>query len=242
MDTPHSESKWSPYLQRYLNNEWRGTIFRDMIIADANSLEQQRGKLSFLDIGCGRGFDGDSELQRSLANLSGKYFGIEPENTVEVADFFSTTYRCNLEDAPIQSDSIDIAFAFMVLEHFKEPQKCWNKIYNILNKGGIFWGFTVDSRHWVKSASLLADRIGLKDMYLSALSCEPGKERSDSYKAKQIQSQARLFSSMSVLNFIRVGQDDRYMPKKLRWVNRSYDRLAIRFGLPGSILAVRLVK
>ena len=67
------------YLQRYTNGEWRAHIFRDMILADARVLEQGRGKLSILDIGCGAGFDGDAKLQHSISKVAGRFIGVEPD-------------------------------------------------------------------------------------------------------------------------------------------------------------------
>ncbi len=70
--------RWAPYVERYRRGEWRDRILHDLILEDA----RQRGDgLTFLDIGCGHGFDGDVPLQRSLARAAGRYVGIEPDGT-----------------------------------------------------------------------------------------------------------------------------------------------------------------
>lgn len=243
------EKQWRPYLQRYTQGEWRAPIFRDMILADVMKLEKKKGKLSLLDIGCGRGFDNDAALQRSLSQVSGEYIGVEPNSEIELGNIFSRTFRCLFEDAEIEPDSIDIAFAVMVLEHFEKPQLFWDKVHRVLKDGGVFWGFTVDARHWFVFASLVAERLHIKDWYLDRLHGKRGEDRYENYGVfyksnapHQIEGLTTSFRSRIVLNFNRVGQMDYYFPEKLRWIGRSFDRAAISLGRPGSIMAVRVQK
>ena len=56
--------RWAPYVEKFRQGVWRDRILHDLILEDA----RERGEgLTFLDIGCGRGFDGDMALQQSLA-------------------------------------------------------------------------------------------------------------------------------------------------------------------------------
>ena len=241
--------EWGSYLQRYHNGEWRAPIFRDMVLADAEAIKQKLGELKILDIGCGGGFDSNALLQQSISQIASQYIGIEPDTDIELESIFSSTHRCIFEDAPIISESIDIAFAVMVLEHFEHPQIFWNKVHNILKKGGVFWGFTVDARHWFVFASLLTEKLGIKNWYLNRLHGIRGKDRYENYGVyyrsntpEQIEKLTGAFSSSIVLNFNRVGQIDYYFPKKFRWVGRAIDSIAIRMGLPGSLIAIRAEK
>jgi SAM-dependent methyltransferase len=59
---------WETYHARYRAGAWRAPIFRDMVLSDIRSAGSGA---CVLDIGCGRGFDGDSRLQRSLAEAAG---------------------------------------------------------------------------------------------------------------------------------------------------------------------------
>ena len=93
-----------------------------MILADAEVLRQRNGELTILDIGCGGGFDSDAKLQHSISEVADQYIGIEPDKDIELESIFSSTHRCIFEDAPIIHESIDIAFAVMVLEHFEKPK------------------------------------------------------------------------------------------------------------------------
>jgi SAM-dependent methyltransferase len=243
------DEKWAPYLQRYADGEWRAAIFRDMILSDAQMLSQKKDNLSFLDIGCGGGFDSDPKLQRSIAQAAGKYIGIEPDTDIELSPVFHSVHRCCFEDAPLDPDSVDIAFAVMVLEHSDKPELFWRKVHRVLRRGGVFWGFTVDARHWFVTASLLTERLHIKDLYLNMLLGKRGEERYENYGVfyrsntpKQIQGMTRVFASTTILNFQRVGQIDDYIPAKLRWLSRTFDRYAIRMGRPGSLMAVRAEK
>lgn len=243
------DQRWLPYLQRYSGGESRSPIFRDLILDDIKKLQQDRDQLSLLDIGCGGGFDGNAELQQSIAQAARQYVGIEPDKAIELGEFFTNTHRCFFGDAPIEQDSVDMAFAVMVIEHFERPQEFWNKVQNVLKAGGVFWGFTVDARHWFVVASVLAEKLKIKDWYLNAIHGKRGEERYENYSVyyrsntpKQIQRLTTSFSSTAILNFHRVGQMDFYFPAKLRWLGRTIDRLAIGLGLPGSIMAVRVEK
>lgn len=241
--------QWSAYTQRYSSGEWRAPIFRDLILADASRMKEKRNELTLLDIGCGGGFDGDAELQRSLAEAGSRYIGIEPDPQIELADVFTSAHRCRFEDAPIEDESVDIAFAVMVLEHIAEPQVFWSKVHRVLRKGGCFWGMTVDARHWFVLGSTLMEKLGVKDIYLDKLHGKRGQERYENYPAfyrantpAQIARFASGFSSISVLNLSRVGQLDFYIPGRLRRLGRWMDSLAMHVGLPGALMAVRMEK
>lgn len=241
--------QWLPYIKRYTTGEWRAPIFRDMVLADAERLERTNGKLTLMDIGCGGGFDNDAKLQRTISRVAGHYIGIEPDTTIDLENIFSSTHRCIFEDMPIDPESIDLAFAVMVLEHFANPQLFWDKVHRTLKKGGVFWGFTVDARHWFIVVSFLTEKMGIKDWYLNKLHGKRGEERYENYcvyyrsnTPQQILKLTSAFTSSVVLNFHRVGQMDYYFPKKLRWIGRAFDRMAIRMDWPGSIMAVRVEK
>lgn len=241
--------EWFPYIQRYMSGEWRATIFRDMVLADVERLEQRNGKLTLMDIGCGGGFDNNAKLQRSISQVAEQYIGIEPDTDIELQDIFTSAHRCFFEDSSIDPESIDLAFAVMVIEHFENPKRFWDKVHSTLKKGGVFWGFTVDARHWFVFASFLAEKLAIKDWYLDRLHGKRGEERYENYGVfyrsntpQQIKKLTSAFTSSVILDFYRVGQMDYYLPDKLRWLGRAYDRVAIRMGWPGSIMAMRVQK
>jgi SAM-dependent methyltransferase len=202
-----------------------------------------------LDIGCGKGFDGDLRLQASLADTAREYIGIEPDPEIPLAPFFTSSHRCLFEEAAIPGNSIDVAFAVMVLEHLSSPQAFWDKLRLVLRQGGVFWGFTMDARHWFVRASRLAQRLKVKDWYLNRLHGNRGEERYENYPVHyrsntpaQFEQLAASFRSCTVFTLGRVGQLDYYFPKGFKWVGRGIDRLDRWRKKPGSLLAVRVVK
>ena len=132
---------------------------------------------SVVDIGCGRGFDEDLALQKSLAALSGRYIGIEPNTDVEPGAHFGEIHRCLFEQAPIKAGSVDVAFAVMVLEHVQNPRLFLNKVHEILKPGGIFWGMTVDGRSLFAKASFWLERLHGKELYMRWLRGRRGEGR-----------------------------------------------------------------
>jgi SAM-dependent methyltransferase len=231
------------YEERFRAGGWRAPLFRDMVLADIHAAGPNA---TVLDIGCGRGFDGDAGLQQSLAAAAGRYIGVEPDTAVPVSASCAEVHRSFLEEAPIAPGSVDVAFAVMVLEHVPEPRRFWNKLREVLAPGGVFWGFTMDGRHRFCRASRLAERLKIKDIYLRFLRGERGSERYENYPVHyrcntpaQVQACARGFATCECLTLGRVGQLDYYLPRSLRPVANGLDRWDIWRGRPGSILAIR---
>lgn len=230
---------------RYESGTWRAPIFRDMVLADVQAAGPAA---TVLDIGCGHGFDGDVRLQRSLAAAAGRYVGVEPDADIEVADCFAEVHRSIFEDATISPRSVNVAFAVMVLEHLPEPSLFWAKLRDVLAPGGVFWGFTMDARHRFCRASLLAERLKIKDAYLRFLRGQRGRERYENYPVwyrcntpEQAQACAMGFASCECLSLGRVGQLNYYLPRPLHAFANGLDRWDLWRDRPGSILAVRAV-
>ncbi|SIO61502.1 Methyltransferase domain-containing protein [Singulisphaera sp. GP187] len=237
---------WAPYLQRYREGEWRDRIFRDLLADDARRMGSGS---TILDIGCGRGLDGSVLLQRSIAELADHYIGIEPDPEIPLADYFDETHHALFESAPIRPGSIDLAFAVMVLEHLPTPQCFWDKLWESLREGGVFWAMTVDGRHSFAQASRWADRCRLKSWYLNRLHGQRGSERYEDYPVyyrtntpDQVRRFAGKFQSVDCVNLSRVGQWSSYLPRPLRPLADFGDRLAIRNSRPGTLLIIRAVK
>jgi SAM-dependent methyltransferase len=239
-------TRWAPYLERYRKGEWRDRILHDLILDDARC---RGGALTFLDIGCGHGFGGDPRLQQSLARAAARYVGIEPDPAVTPGPHVTERHCCFFEDAPLRPASVDVAFANMVLEHLPEPARFFNRLHEVLRDGGVFWGLTMDARHWFCGASLLAERLNLKDLYLNWLRGRRGADRYENYPVhyrcntpRQILRYVRRFRACDFLEFARVGQLNYYVPRPLRPLTDWLDRRALARGKPGTVLAVRAVK
>lgn len=234
-------------LTRYQAGEPRKIVFRDLVLGSLRTLPQRDATV--LDIGCGHGFDGDGELQRSLAELANRFIGIEPDKDIPAPAHFTEIHSCTFEDALLEPDSVHVAYSAFVLEHVEQPSLFWRKLHACLTPGGIFWGFTVDARHLFSVASLAAGKLKLKDTYLDWLRGRRGADRYENYTTfyrantpGQIKRHARVFSRADYLSVHRVGQLNYYFPR-LFWPSLHWaERLSMKLRLPGSILVVRLQK
>jgi SAM-dependent methyltransferase len=247
MEVLEATKTWAPYIARHCSGEWRDRIFRDMVFTDVRRLGPRP---TILDIGCGEGLDGDVPLQRSVADLAGRFIGIEPDPAVTLGDYFVESHRCSFEVAPLVPGSIDIAYAVMVLEHLPRPQVFWDKLFEVLADGGVFWGLTVDARHLFSFLSLWADRLKVKKLYLDlVLRQSSGLERYKNYQTyyrsntpAQIRRFTKPFRSSEFINFSGAGQWGVYLPKSMQWIAEGIDARSVRKGRPGTLLAVRVVK
>ncbi len=232
---------WEAYRRRYQRGEWRAPIFCDMILSD---IALTPAPPAILDIGCGSGFDDDTRLQRRIIEAAGQYIGVDPD-AAEGPQF----HRALFEDAPLAPDSVDLAFAVMVLEHIADPARFWGKVHEVLRDGGIFWGFTMDARHWFRLASSWSERLRIKDLYLTLLRGRRGVDRYANYPTcyranspDQIRAHTGAFRSVQFINFQSAGQLNYYLPGPLRPVGHLIGRAEAALGRPGTILAVRAVK
>lgn len=237
---------WETARDRYRNHEWRARIFFDLIRADLASFPEPP---TLLDIGCGRGFDGEKALSVELARTAQRMIGIEPDPAIELSPVFTDVYRCRFEDASIAPESVHLAWSVMVLEHLEFPERFWHKLHQSLRPGGVFWGITVDARHWFAAASRTMERFRLKDLYLNAIRGTRGLDRYHNYPAfyrsntpQQLARLTRAFSACEVVNFNSADQVGFYLPRALRWAGRVVDRTNLVLGGVGSLLAVRVVR
>jgi SAM-dependent methyltransferase len=244
---PSPSDGMSRALARYRNGEDRDQIFRDLILDSVHGFAPEARTV--LDIGCGHGFDGNAELQRSIAAQATRFIGVEPDQGIAAPDYFTEFHHTSLEDAPIAPGSAHVAYSAFVLEHVENPLQHWQKLHQSLVPGGVFWGFTVDGRHPFSLASEALGKLRLKDYYLDRLRGERGTERYENYPTfyrantpRQIRRHARMFKSAAFQTVHREGQLNYYFP---RWAWRLVhlaERLSIKLNLPGSILVVRLQK
>lgn len=246
MNLPRTESFEYKYTAKYRSGVCRDRVFLDVIFDDTRPLGRN---LTFLDIGCGRGFDNDVPLQQSVARAAGQFIGVEPDPAVTPGSYFHCVHRCLFEHAPLAADSIDVAYAIMVLEHVAQPQLFFDKLWRVLRKGGVFWGLTVDRRHWFCRCSLWLGRLGIKEFYLNRLLGRRGQDRYENYPVyyrsnspQQIEAAALQFARRDYMNLSRVGQCDGYFPPLLWPLLNRWDAHRLRKNRPGTLLVVRLEK
>lgn len=232
--------------ERYRNGEWRATLFRDLV---QDEIDACRDGATILDIGCGHGFDGSTKLQEQIVEQAKVSIGIEPDKTIEINKQFTHWHHVLLEDAAIQEASIDVAYAVMVLEHVPDPGRFFEEIYRVLKPGGVFWGFSVDRRHYFCAASRLLESLRLKNLYLNVSLGKRGEDRYENYATfyrcnspQQIDKLNTRFSKIDHLSLSRLGEIAPVYAKVLSPVFLGMDWLIGKFNLPGYLFLVRCEK
>src|SRR5450755_3841834 len=82
-------------LTRYRNGEPRKTVFRDLVRDSVRTFPDKSATV--LDIGCGHGFDGDGDLQRSIADETNLFIGVEPDKEIPAPACFARVHQCRFE-------------------------------------------------------------------------------------------------------------------------------------------------
>ena len=243
----HRLYDWTEFQERYAAGEWRTPIFADMIWRDIRA--QSPNSLTLLDIGCGAGFDDEERFQHEFADACKRMIGVEPDPAVPVAKCFDDVHRTLLEDARLPDESVDVAWSVMVLEHVAQPEKFFAEVHRVLRPGGVFWAFTVDSRHYFVKLTRLLSLLRLKELYLQRLHGEGGTEPFRHYPTvyrcnspATVRRVAKSFTRMEFGNLMRVGQLDYYLPAAVRPVFHGIDRMLVAGGRPGALLTIRLTK
>jgi 2-polyprenyl-3-methyl-5-hydroxy-6-metoxy-1,4-benzoquinol methylase len=202
-----------------------------------------------LDIGCGGGFLDRFDIQKQIIEKSGAYYGIEPDKTAKIHSMIQNFEHATLETATIAPDSIDLAYATMVLEHVSNPKDFYTKLQSTLKPGGVFLGFTVDARHWFSKMSFFMQHLRVKDIYLNSLRGTKGLNRYNNYPTRYLTNTPKDLETLTASSFTleyaslhKIGQLDFYIPGPLQRITRRIERYQINKNLPGSVLVVKLTK
>lgn len=100
------------------------------------SSTDKQNSLSLLDIGCAAGFFLKAAMDTGINNLKGV------EVSAFAAAYCRETFGITVIESPFESaiidDKFDIITSWFFLEHCADPIGTINRIYGLLNKGGIF--------------------------------------------------------------------------------------------------------
>jgi len=131
---------------------------------------KDRGRPDVLDIGCGQGLFRRIESQRKMAPLIGNYVGIEPDPDVEIdRAIFGEVYRSTMEEAALPANSIDVAYAAMVVEHVAKPGAFLSAVRRALRPGGIFLFCTPNADSYFGIACRLTIALKMDEVALAVL-------------------------------------------------------------------------
>ena len=246
-DSSASADRRLKILKRLDGDEWRTPVYYELITGE---FEQFPKPITVLEIGCGRGFDNNVRLQHKMAAEVDKFVGIEPDLSVDPQPIFSDVVRRNLEDSGIEESSIDIAYSIMVMEHVEEPDAFMKALSHVLKPGGVYWGISVDSRHWFTAVANAMSRVRLKSLYLSLLhGSSRGQGRYLDYPTayklntpENIAAYSDLFKSIDVWNVGPVSSAGLYAPQFFRFVVDALEKRRIARGQPRTDLVTRIVR
>ena len=104
-------------------------------------IEEQRGFMKILDVGCGSGF--------FMLMLSGRIIGLDNEENVEVCKRRQLqAFSLNIEKDrfPFKDGSFDGVTCLEVLEHLEDPSNMLTEIYRVLKPNRYFVMSTPNSR------------------------------------------------------------------------------------------------
>jgi ubiquinone/menaquinone biosynthesis C-methylase UbiE/uncharacterized protein YbaR (Trm112 family) len=102
--------------------------------------ETNVGGKSFLNIGCGGGYEG-----LLFAGYGTHYIGVDfsynavqfTKKLIENAGFHAETYQCEAEALPFQNASIDVVYSSGVLHHTPNTEDALKEIFRVLKPGGM---------------------------------------------------------------------------------------------------------
>lgn len=135
------------------------------------TLIRKRGKpVTVLDIGCGTGIGRNREMQHEIRILTDHYWGVEPDTDVDHEQgLFDRVAPTLLEDSDIPANSIDIAYAFMVMEHVENPEGFLKKVNEVLKPGGVFIFGSPNRHSFFGIMAVWTEKLKIADFLLSLI-------------------------------------------------------------------------
>lgn len=201
-----------------------------------------------LDIGCG------PALAAALEPLSrgyGRLDGVDPDAAIEAHPYLSRRWASRLEDAPLPRAEYDLAYAYNVVEHIKDPAPFLAAVHAALKPGGVFWALTPHGRHPFAYLSRALELAGAKARLGRYLAGLHGRSTVNDYPAYyRLNSPSSIARAARTAGFVECAYDfwpcvqwDTYFPPRLRWLPRAYDAaLGTRYQPFMQILMFRLQK
>lgn len=197
-------------------------VFKKLLFDEVEKLDKSSVAL---DIGCGSGIGRKKEPQEQIASVVGNLWGVEPDTEVDVPVCFAKTWRSTLENSDIPESSINLAYAFMVLEHVEKPDDFLRRLANSMKPGGVFLAGTINSKCFFATIAALSAKLGIQEQVLRIAK---GKKAVEDYHYPAVyQMNTRtsieklaLAAGFSKVETLVIDSNEwfHYFPKPIRWV------------------------
>ncbi len=214
----------------------------------ARVLGERAFRGAVLDIGCGPALPQALEpLARGYARLD----GVDPDATIAAHPYLTRRWVGRLEDTPVPRAEYDLAYAYNVVEHIRDPSPFLAAVHAVLKPGGVFWALTPHGRHPFAYLSRALELSGVKARMGRYLADLHGRPTVNDYPAYyRLNSPSPIAKAARAAGFVECACDlwpcvqwDTYFPPILRWLPRGYDVvLGTRFRPFMQILMFRLQK
>jgi len=190
---------------------------------------QLRGRV--LDIGCG---DHLPTALKAIAGRVGALDGVDPNAAIVKHPLLEHRWHSTLEESGVPEESYDLAYAYNVVEHLRDPRPFLETVHSILKPGGSFFALAPNAIHPFAVLSRFIEVIGLKSYARSKIGlAETGEMRVNDYPAyyrcnspRAVQRAIRHLGFKGVTFYFHpCVQWDNYFPANLRWAPRAYDYL-----------------
>jgi SAM-dependent methyltransferase len=202
-----------------------------------------------LDVGCGRGLDGEVSLQLEIADTADQMWGCEPDTTIRSSDSFHQIFPNTLEESAIPQNSVHVAYSAFVVEHISDPAGFFSKMHDCLVEGGIFLGMTDYRWSFFSTMSQIMEWTRVKNFYLNLVKGRRGEERYENYPtfyrantAEAVKRHTPLFRQHYFTCWHRYGEIDHYLPRALRPLGWGVDALSMAGVIPRQIFIIGLQK
>ena len=160
----------------YLTIESFAQTFADLIVSEA---ERRAGQSRILDIGCGSGIGREVRHQWRIKKVAREYWGIEPDEEIESSDgLFDEFQHALMETAALPSNSFDIAYSAMVMEHVAEPDAFLSSLHRALKPGGVYLFITPNANSFVPWATKVLHTLCVDEL---AVRLVRGQSKVDEY-------------------------------------------------------------
>lgn len=131
-------------------------IYKIIYPKDTVDINSKTKKINALEIGYGSSnFLYELKILHPKWSISGTDF--KPQNINKLKKYGINIFPSNLKKIPIESNSIDIVYGWMILEHIHNINQALSEIHRILKKNGNFcfsvpntnsWGYNFFKKNW----------------------------------------------------------------------------------------------